>query len=61
MTKAAFSDFRIKNLEDILVFGQIFHFLGFRFRSKSAWILKEIQKNLAHKIPEDFVICEKRS
>ena len=54
--KAAFSGFRIKNLEDKLIFGQIFHFSGFRFRLKSAWILKEIRRNLANKILEDFVI-----
>ena len=52
--KAAFSDFRIKNLEDELIFGQIFHFSGFRFRSKSAWILKEIRGNLTLKILEDL-------
>ena len=36
-SKAAFHDFRINNLEDKLIFGRIFNFLGFRFRSKSAW------------------------
>ena len=56
-----FHDFRINNLEDKLIFVGILHFLRFRFCSKSAWILKEIQKNLTHKILEDFVICEKRS
>ena len=57
----AFHDFRINNLEDKLIFVGIVHFLRFRFCSKSTWILKEIQTNLAQKILEDFVICEKRS